>query len=280
MIRSLLNKLSLVSTVVVLSFTQTTAQTYTDGPMKLEVRVGYVWVCCYHDVLGGNQEPVWYVYTRDDSNQDGLGWRNSAGCIDKDCACSLWQGQPGGFNEVLMNHNYGTNVPQRLDFEMECWEDDAGNDCSTFNSGCGSICVDPDDAHCGRASLANNIYYRNAGPPCSWVGADDSTGPYDYYLCSGGNQWGAGIQFRWTYNENVNNTHIWKGHVSTDWFEPCNWGTNSVPTSTKNVIIPASGYTYAPTISNFTAYCNTCEIQGSTVVTIETATGAYLQVTQ
>lgn len=255
------------------------AQTYTDGPMNLQVRVAYVFVDDYHDFWGGDQEPVWFVWARDDSNQDGQGWRNSAGCIDRDCACYQWQGQPGGLTsptEILMNHNYGTNVPQRIDLEMECWEDDNGTDCS-YDGPC-SICIDADDAHCGRGTLANNIYYRSAGPPCEWVGATDALGSYDYYMCS--NSWGVGMQFWWKYNAPTSGTHIWRGHTSTNWFEACNWNTSAVPTSTKNVVIPASGYTYAPTIPSGTAYCNTIEIQGSTVLTIQATSGAVLRVTQ
>jgi hypothetical protein len=273
-------ELILFGFVAICGIQNTIAQTYTDGPMNLQVRVAYVYVDDYHDVFGGNHEPVWFVWTRDDANHDGQGWRNSAGCINRSCACYLWQGQPGGLTgptEILMNHNYGTNVPQRLDFEMENWEDDGiGGSCS-YNGPC-SICVDPDDAKCGRGTLANNIYYRNAGPPCSWVGATDALGGYDYYMCS--NSWGVGIQFWWQYNASTTGTHTWRGHNSTNWFEACNWSTSAVPTSARNVVIPASGYTYAPTIPSGTAYCNTIEIQGNTVLTINTSAGAVLQVTQ
>ena len=258
------------------------AQSFSDGPMNIQVRVGYVYVNTYHDVWGGNQEPVWYVWTRDDLNYDGQGWRNSAGCIDRDCACYQWQGQPGGLTgptEILMNHNYGTNVPSRFDFEMEAWEDDAGNDCGSFNSGCGSICVDGDDAHCSRGTLANNVTYRDAGPPCQWVGADDGAwGPYDFGRCS--NSWAVGIMFWWRYNGSTTGTYTWRGHNSTNWFEACNWSTSTVPNLSRNVVIPASGYTYAPTISSGTAQCNTIEIQGNTVLTINASGGAVLQVNQ
>ena len=255
-------------------------QTFNDGPMNVQVRVGYVYVNAYHDVFGGYQEPVWYVWAADDTNQDGQGWRNSAGCINRSCACYLWQGQPGGLTgptEIIMSHNYGTNVPQRFDLDMETWEDDGIGGSCTYNGPC-SICVDPDDAHCGRARLVNNVQYRTAGPPCQWIGADDTFGDNDYYLC--GNSWGVGIMFYWRYNASTAGTHIWRGHNSTNWFEACNWSTSSVPTSARNVIIPGSGHTYAPTISGGTAYCNTIEIQGSTVLTIATGSSGLLQVTQ
>lgn len=263
---------------------QSFAQTYTDGPMELYVRAAYVYVADYHDIFGGNQEPVWYVWVADDSNQDGQGWRNQAGCIDRSCACYLWQGQPGGFNEVVMYHNYyQINLPQRIDIDMENWEDDAGNDCGSFNSGCGFICVDGDDAHCGRGRVANDVYYRAAGPPCQWVGATDALGGYDYYQCSGSGRWGVGMQFWWKYNATPSTgNYVWRGHNSVNWFEACNWSTSTVPTSTKDVIIPASGYTYAPTIptGQGLAYCNTLTIQGTTTLTIQTSAAELLRITQ
>lgn len=256
------------------------AQTYTDGPMELYVRVGYVYVNAYHDVFGGNQEPVWFVWAADDSNQDGQGWRNNAGCINRSCACYLWQGQPGGFNEQIMYHNYyQINLPQRIDLDAEMWEDDCCTDCS-YNGSC-FICVDPDDAHCGRARIANDVYYRTAGPPCQWVGATDALGGFDYYLCS--NSWGVGMQFWWRYNATpTTGNYVWRGHNSVNWFEACNWSTSTIPTSTKDVIIPASGYTYEPTIPTGygLAYCNTLTIQGTTTLTIQTSAAELLRITQ
>lgn len=258
------------------------AQTfYTDGPIEIWVRAGYVYVNDYYDVFGGNQEPVWYVWVADDDNLDGQGWRNDAGCIDRSCACYLWQGQPGGFNEQLMYQNYySINTPQAFDIDMENWEDDCGTDCSYETCGC-FICVDPDDAHCGRARVANDVYYRTAGPPCQWVGATDVVGGFDYYNCGG--QWAVGMQFWWRYNATPSTgNYVWRGHNSVNWFEACNWSTSTIPTSTKDVIIPASGYTYAPTIPTGygLAYCNTLTIQGTTTLTIQTSAAELLRITQ
>lgn len=269
----------LFTTLAHLFFASGYAQTFTDGPMRLQVRVAYVYVASYHDALFA-QEARWFVYARDDANHDGQNWRNSHGCIQQNCYCSGWLGGPGAITPaiILMNHNYtGANVPQRVDFEMETWEDDAGSNC-VYDGPC-SICFDPDDAHCGRGTLTNNVYYRNAGPPCEWVGSDDTEwNPWDFGMCS--NSWAAGIQFKWEYTGSTTGTYTWRGHNSTNWFEACNWSTNTVPTSARNVVIPGSGYTYSPTIPSGTAYCNTIEIQGSTVLTIATGSGAVLQVTQ
>ena len=43
------------------------AQTFSDGPMNLKVRVRFVYIDDYYDVFGGNQEPRWVVKVRDDS---------------------------------------------------------------------------------------------------------------------------------------------------------------------------------------------------------------------
>lgn len=68
-------------------------------------------------------------------------------------------------------------------------------------------------------------------------------------------------------------TYTWKGTASTDWFTACNWDTNAIPTSTKDVIIPG-GTPYAPTIGTTGAVCNTLTFTGSTVLTITPASGA------
>ena len=52
------------------------AQTFSDGPMNLKVRVRFVYIDQYCDVFGGNQEPRWVVKVRDDSDVDGSGWVN------------------------------------------------------------------------------------------------------------------------------------------------------------------------------------------------------------
>jgi hypothetical protein len=268
----------LLSILGYLFFVSGYAQTFSDGPMRLQVRVAYVYVDDFHDVLA-DQEAVWYVYARDDASQDGLNWRNSYGCIQQNCFCSGWLGGPGAITPeiIIMNHNYsGTTVPARVDFEMESWEDDNGTDCA-YDGPC-SICIDPDDAHCGRGTLANNVYYRDAGPPCEWVGSDDTAwNPWDFGMCS--NSWGVGIQFKWEYTGSVTGTYTWRGRNSTNWFEACNWSTNTVPTLARNVVIPTSGdYDNAPTIPSGTALCNTIDIKGDGELTINTAAGAVLLV--
>ncbi|MCB9032398.1 MAG: S8 family peptidase [Chitinophagales bacterium] len=51
----------------------------------------------------------------------------------------------------------------------------------------------------------------------------------------------------------------WTGTVSTDWFDPSNWATSTVPTSTDNVIIPAAP-SNQPFIDNIGAVCGNITI--------------------
>ena len=55
-----------------------------------------------------------------------------------------------------------------------------------------------------------------------------------------------GNNTNWTFP--FSGPYIWDGSASTDWFTAANWDTNSVPTTTDDVIIDG-GYTNAPTLS-------------------------------
>jgi len=53
---------------------------------------------------------------------------------------------------------------------------------------------------------------------------------------------------------------LWTGAVSSDWFNPNNWGDYNVPNTATDVTIPA-GTPNDPVINNSTAYCSSVEIQ-------------------
>ena len=57
----------------------------------------------------------------------------------------------------------------------------------------------------------------------------------------------------------------WIGYISTDWFTPGNWCGNVIPTSTTNVIIPATA-TNQPVIGAAGAVCNSISINGSLTI--------------
>jgi len=52
----------------------------------------------------------------------------------------------------------------------------------------------------------------------------------------------------------------WTGNVSSDWFDPMNWGDYNVPGPATEVVIPP-GTPNDPAINNSTAQCNSVEIQ-------------------
>lgn len=252
------------------NFSSLYSQSYSDGPMRLIIRVNYAYICCYYDALFA-QEVRWKFWAKDDGNYDALGWRGGQ-CIQRNIYATGWIGGPYGNTYWLMEEYYGATVPSRFDLYIDAWEEDGcGGNCS-FENNC---TLDDDDAHCGPGEFASNIYYRSMGPPCQWN--TPSTG-YDAGAC--GWQYGGEFNTYWQYTGNVNGTHYWRGQVSNDWNVACNWSTSAVPTSTKNVIIPASGYTYSPIIYNGTKFCNTLELQGSTVLEIKATSGAVLQITQ
>lgn len=71
----------------------------------------------------------------------------------------------------------------------------------------------------------------------------------------------------------------WVGGVSVDWFDPCNWNKNTVPTITADVLIPG-GTTHEPTISGAQAYCKSIEIvsTNNAELTINVTAAGNLQV--
>lgn len=245
------------------------AQTFNDGPMRLRIRVGYVYIDSYQDAGFGAQEVTWKFWARADQDVNGQGWTGGQ-CIAVDSWNGGWIGGPYYNNEyVILDQTYtGSTVPSRFDLYIDAWEDDCGGRCDYDNGFCWG---DPDDYHCGPGEFASDIDYRNFGPPCQWNNAGN------YYACNGA--YAAEINVYWEYAGNVNGTHTWRGTYSSNWYDACNWSTNSVPTSTKDVVIPA-GTPNNPLINSGNAYCNTVEIQDGAVLTINSDNGAVLNVTQ
>lgn len=276
-------------------FSSAHAVTYSDGPMRLRVRVAFVYINDYYDVFGGNQEPRWKVWSRDNPNLDGMDWQGYK-CIQYNCACYLWVNASNHFYNTywIMDNNYtGASVPGGVDLRLESFEKDgcSGPSCGYESSSLGN-CFDGDDAHWGPGTIGTNIQYRNMGPPCQWNGSQIVNGVWQYTgaeYFSSNNQWGIQINTYWEYSGSTSGTYYWRGFYSNDWNDACNWSTNSVPTSTKNVVIPdppsnpPSTY-YNPVVKNnqsgVDAYCNTLTIQGSAQIEIQSTSGAILQVSQ
>lgn len=189
------------------------AQTFTDGPIQLQVRLKEVNVGFSRTdqgVLGvgfSPDEPVVKVWARDNADLDGQGWLGGA--------CHNYSFDPPAvtpaIGEVLLNYTYPTaTVPQFYDLKVDAWEDDNPEDaligfCSNgqtcnFNGSqcCGipvfGVCIglnEGDDKHCISDPYATNLPYRN-GPPCQW---------FDQGFIAGGcaNDWQPGIETYWRY---------------------------------------------------------------------------------
>jgi hypothetical protein len=73
----------------------------------------------------------------------------------------------------------------------------------------------------------------------------------------------------------------WVGSYDTNWFNPCNWSSLSVPTQLNNVTIPGAT-PFQPTITGAMGHCNTIEINSTNgaVLTIQQTAGGSLQVHQ
>ncbi len=247
------------------------AQTFSDGPMRLMIRVRYVYIDSYQDAGFGEQEVRWKFWARADQDILGTGW-NGGQCIQANTWNYGWIGGPYDANQyVILDQTYtGSTVPSRFDLYIDAWEEDGcGGDCSYDEA----WYCDNDDYHCGPGEFASDIAYRDLGPPCQWNGV----GWADYYAC--GSAYAAEVNVYWYYTGDVNGTHTWRGTSSTNWFDACNWSTNSVPTSTKNVVIPA-GTTYSPLINSGNAYCYTLTVNDGALITVNTDNGARLEVTQ
>ncbi len=68
----------------------------------------------------------------------------------------------------------------------------------------------------------------------------------------------------------------WTGCLSTDWFDPCNWDQQSVPTITSTVIIPNT--INHPLINSGTANCYEITIHDNVDVTVVSSNGASINI--
>lgn len=216
--------LSVLFLTAVFSSTEIIAQTFTDGPINLQVRLRDVNVGFNEtdvSVLGvgfGPDEPTVHFWARDKANVSGLGWQGGA-CHNFQMGTGGPQGLPGvtpAINEIIFNYTYPTStVPQFYDLQSECFEDDNNSDALCIgiigvcfcNSGtnctyeaptcCGfglfGLCVgltEGDDKHCS-GTFATDLPYRN-GPPCQWFDQGYITGN-----CN--TDWKPGIETYWRY---------------------------------------------------------------------------------
>lgn len=201
--------------VTLLSCQQLFAQTFTDGPIQLQVRLRDVNVGFTETdagVLGvgfAPDEPVIRVQARDNADLDGQAWQGPNTCHSFAIA-NLPQITPA-INEIIFNYTYPTaTVPQFYDLKMYAYEDDNpadallgfcsnGQTCNFDGQQCCGIpifgiCVglnEGDDKQCNADPYATSLPYRN-GPPCQW---------FDQGFIAGGcgNNWKPGIETFWRY---------------------------------------------------------------------------------
>ncbi len=216
---------ALLILITLFSFHQTFAQTFTDGPIQLQVRLRDVSVGFNEtdaSLLGvgfAPDEPTVHFWARDAANVSGLGWQGGA-CHNYAMGTGASIGLPGitpNINEMIFNYTYPTStVPQFYELKAECFEDDNSSDqlcigligVCLCNSGtacsydaptcCGfglfGLCVgltEGDDKHCTGNSYATSLPYRN-GPPCEWFDQGYITGN-----CT--NDFKPGIETFWRY---------------------------------------------------------------------------------
>jgi gliding motility-associated-like protein len=195
------------------------SQTFTDGPIQLQIRLRDVSVGFNEtdaSLLGvgfSPDEPVVHCWAQDNANISGLGWQGGT-CHTFSMGTGGSIGLPGitpAINEVLFSFTYPTNVvPQFYNLKMENYEDDNPSDqllgfCSNgqvcnydAQQCCGvpifGVCVglnEGDDKHCTGGTFATSLPYRN-GPPCTWFDQGYITGN-----CS--TDWKPGIETYWRY---------------------------------------------------------------------------------
>jgi gliding motility-associated-like protein len=206
---------TLLVLATLLSLQPTFAQTFTDGPIQLQVRLKSVQVGFTEtdaSLLGvgfAPDEPVIRVQARDNADLDGQNWQGPNTCHSFSIP-NLPQVTPA-INEVIFNYTYPTaTVPQFFDLKVNAFEDDNPSDaligfCSggqlcTYNGQqcCGipvfGLCVglnEGDDKQCNADPFKTAMPYRN-GPPCQWYNQGFITGG-----C--GNDWKPEIETFWRY---------------------------------------------------------------------------------
>ncbi len=192
----------------------TDAQTYTDGPIELQVKVRRFNVTFNRTdqgLLGVGFSPddlTFNIWARDAANLDGAGWQGGT-CLTQNFDPPALSTD---FNYTMLNYTYPTaTVPQFFDIRMDNWEDDlptdglagfctGGNRCSFQGSQCCGVvifgaCVGirtGDDERCNANPFTSGMDYR-LGNPCEW---------YDHGYVSGsctGNRYQPNIESYWRY---------------------------------------------------------------------------------
>lgn len=206
----------------VVSMVPVCAQTLSDGPIQLQVRLRDVSVGFNEtdaSLLGvgfAPDEPIIHFWGQDAANISGLPWQGGT-ChtfsMGTGGAVGLPGITPGTINETLFNFTYPTStVPQFYQLKAECYEDDNPSDaligfCSNgqvcnydAQQCCGlpvfGICLglnEGDDKRCTGATFATGLPYRN-GPPCQWFDQGYITGN-----CN--NDFKPGIETFWRYTK-------------------------------------------------------------------------------
>ena len=167
----------------------TSAQTYTDGPIQLQGRLRQFNLTfaetdvAFFGVVGQPDDLTYYVWLRDAADLDNVSnpsWGPGSGCLTEDYILPLTD-----WNLTLFNYTYPNNtVPQYLEMRLDAWEDESpdqllgigcqGTRCA-FETGfcCGGVifgscvgAIDDDDLHCDGQPYAQ-LDYR-LGPPCQW----------------------------------------------------------------------------------------------------------------
>lgn len=162
-------------------------QTYTDGPIQLQVTVRDINTTFNQTdqgLLGVGFTPdelTYHIWARDAANLDGSNWVGGS-CLTDDFSPPT---QSMDFNTTIFNFAYpGANVPQFIDLRVDAWEDDlpsdglagfcnTGNRCTFQNPQCCGVVVfgtcigitTGDDFHCDANPFLTGLDYRQ-GPPC------------------------------------------------------------------------------------------------------------------
>ncbi len=191
---------SIIFTFLLLPDAVITAQTLTDGPIQLQVRVREINTTFSGPSDGAiagvgflPDEYTYKVWIRDNADLDGAGWLGG-NCMTTDFNPP---GLSNDFNLILFNHTYTTpNVPQFFDVRLDAWEDDLPSDgalgiCTNNRSRCDFDCCniccgfglfgacvgvrEEDDRRCDANPFRTQMNYR-LGPPCQWYNHGYVTG--------------------------------------------------------------------------------------------------------
>ncbi len=191
--------LLLISALIVNSLTN--AQTYSDGPIQLRVKVGEVRVAysgnnssdfaiacgSFCNQLAPNlqdDELTFYFWAQDNANVSTLPWQGGF-CLTDELAMS--SGGPditGDFDTTLFFTTYtGATVPQFVNIRQRSWEDDVPEDFSIISG----------LTACGRTSSGTRCTYESSVCCLNLFGCVFDEG--DDYLCDA-NPYATNINYR------------------------------------------------------------------------------------